>query len=154
MNITNLSCSQQAIYWAASCRKVPNELSHCHTKGCMCLRGRAYSSFGKTLTWKNNFTKKSGQKCRKIKKKVKEEEKKKDLNSRCCTNTTTQVIRDIFMWHDSTGICMEGKHLDLLLVIISSHREDAALRRQVIRETWANYTSANYTVNHMFVLGK
>ncbi len=38
--------------WVASCEKVPNVLSRCHTKRRMCVCGSAHPSFGMTPTWK------------------------------------------------------------------------------------------------------
>ncbi len=39
------------ITWAASRKKVPNALSHCHTKRRTEARGHAHPSFGRTLTF-------------------------------------------------------------------------------------------------------
>ncbi len=46
------------IYWAASREKVPNGPSCYHTKRGMCEHGRAYPSFGMTLTFQKKKKKK------------------------------------------------------------------------------------------------
>ncbi len=50
------------------------------------------------------------------------------------------------------GIC-QGRQLDLLFLVTSSHREDAAERRIMIRNTWSKLNNSSYKVHHVFVLG-
>ena len=53
---------------------------------------------------------------------------------------------------EPTGVC-DG-NLDLLLVITSSHREDAYTRRNTIRRTWGKLDNPIYKINRLFVLGR
>ena len=45
---------------------------------------------------------------------------------------------------------------DIVLLITSSHRKDAAQRRQILRSTWANnsFYLPSLRVDHVFILGE
>ena len=47
-----------------------------------------------------------------------------------------------------------GKEYFMILLIMSSYRQNASIRRQIIRETWANHSLyLPFKVKHFFVLG-
>ncbi len=61
---------RSVLLWPATCKKVPNVLSRCHTKIRMGARGRAHPSFGMTTTFQKRKEKKKNFKKKKKKKLV------------------------------------------------------------------------------------